>query len=142
LSSVTSPADVEVLKERAVAARVEKFRQEQGIADLAAALRRYYQVIVKAQLPMSVEEQLVLLRKREPVPAGPLAELRQRRLDVTRERLAKVEGIPEARLQVLAESPPAAPEPAPPPAGAASAAAPESSSAGGRVEFGITGESD
>ena len=130
LSSVTSPADVEVLKERAVAARVDKFRQEQGIADLPTALRRYYQAVVKdAQLPMSVEEQLVLLRKREPVPAGPLAELRQRRLDVTRERLAKVEGIPEARLQVLAESAPAA-------------AAPESPSAGGRVEFGITGESD
>jgi uncharacterized protein involved in outer membrane biogenesis len=149
LSSVTSPADEEVLKERAVAARVEKFRQEQGIADLPAALRRYYQVIVKdAQLPMSVEEQLVLLRKREPVPAGPLAELRQRRLEVTRERLAKVEGIPEARLQVLAESAPAAaaaPPPAAPtspPAGAAPAPAPDSPSAGGRVEFGITGESD
>jgi len=141
LSSVTSPADVEVLKERAVAARVEKFRQEQGIADLPTALRRYYQVIVKdAQLPMSVEEQLVLLRKREPVPAGPLAELRQRRLDVTRERLAKGEGIPEARLQVLAESAPAAAAPAPLPASAAPA--PESPAAGGRVEFGITGESD
>jgi uncharacterized protein involved in outer membrane biogenesis len=145
LSSVTSPADVEVLKERAVAARVEKFRQEQGIADLPAALRRYYQVVVKdAQLPMSVEEQLVLLRKREPVPAGPLAELRQRRLDVTRERLAKVEGIPEARLQVLAESAPAAPAAAPPPAAPTppptGTTAPPS--AGGRVEFGITGESD
>ncbi len=143
LSSVTSPADVEALKERAVAARVDKFRQEQGIADLPTALRRYYQVVVKdAQLPMSVEEQLVLLRKREPVPAGPLAELRQRRLDVTRERLAKVEGIPEARLQVLAESAPAAAAPTPPPASAAPAPAPESPSAGGRVEFGITGESD
>ncbi len=167
LSSVTSPADVEVLKERAVAARLEKFRQEQGIADLPAALRRYYQVVVKdAQLPMSVEEQLVLLRKREPVPAGPLAELRQRRLDVTRERLAKVEGIPETRLQVLAEAAPAAPAAAPPPAasppplagtgttsppagtppaGTPPAGAPpaaESPSAGGRVEFGITGESD
>jgi uncharacterized protein involved in outer membrane biogenesis len=155
LSSVTSPADVEVLKERAVAARVEKFRQEQGIADLPAALRRYYQVVVKdAQLPMSVEEQLVLLRKREPVPAGPLAELRQRRLDVTRERLAKVEGIPEGRLQVLAESAPVAPAAAPPPAAptppptgttapsASATPAPEPPSAGGRVEFGITGESD
>jgi uncharacterized protein involved in outer membrane biogenesis len=158
LSSVTSPADVEVLKERAVATRLEKFRQEQGIADLPAALRRYYQVVVKdAQLPMSVEEQLVLLRKREPVPAGPLAALRQRRLDVTRERLAKVEGIPEARLQVLAEAAPAAPATAAPPAGttvppagvppagvqpAGVPPAAESPSAGGRVEFGITGESD
>jgi len=154
LSSVTSPADVEVLKERAVAARLEKFRLEQGLADQPTALRRYYQVVVKdAQLPMSVDEQLVLLRKREPVPAGPLAELRQRRIDATRERLAKVEGIPEARLQVLAESAPAAAAPSPPaaptppPAGtaapaAAAAPAPESPSAGGRVEFGITGESD
>jgi hypothetical protein len=120
--------------------RVDKFRQEQGIADLPTAIRRYYQVVVKdAQLPMSVEEQLVLLRKREPVPAGPLAELRQRRLDVTRERLAKVEGIPEARLQVAPDRAPAA---TPPPAGAAPAGAPDSPSAGGRVEFGITGESD
>jgi uncharacterized protein involved in outer membrane biogenesis len=144
LSSVISPADVEVLKERAVTARVEKFRQEQGIADLSGALRRYYQVVVKdAQLPMSVEEQLVLLRKREPVPAGPLAELRQRRIDMTRERLAKVEGIPETRLQVLAEAAPAAPPPpATTPPAAAPPAAAESPSAGGRVEFGITGESD
>jgi len=153
LASVTSPADMEVLKERAVAARVEKFRAEQGLADVPTALRRYYQVMVKdAQLPMTVDEQLVLLRKREPVPAGPLAELRQRRLDVTRERLAKVEGIPEARLQVLAESAPAAPAaasppaaPTPPPTGPTApraGAAPESPSAGGRVEFGITGESD
>jgi uncharacterized protein involved in outer membrane biogenesis len=140
LNSVTSPADAETLKERAVAARLEKFQKEQGIADLPAALRRYYQVIVKdAQLPMTVEEQLVLLRKREPVPAGPLAELRQRRLDVARDRLAKVEGIPEARLQVAPDRAPAA---TPPPAGAAPAGVPDSPSAGGRVEFGIVGESD
>ncbi len=141
LNSVTSPADVETLKERAVAARLEKFQKEQGIADLPTALRRYYQVIVKdAQLPMTVEEQLVLLRKREPAPTGPLAELRQRRLDVTRERLAKVEGIPEARLQVVPEAGPAAA--VPPPAGGAPAPTPASPSGGGRVEFGITGESD
>ena len=110
LSSVTSPADVESLKERAVAARLQKFQQEQGIADQPTALRRYYQVIVKdAQLPVSVEEQLLLLRRREPEPTGPLAELRQRRLDVTRERLTKVEGIPEARVQ--AEAAGAAPRP-------------------------------
>jgi len=142
LNSVTSLADVETLKERAVAARLEKFQKEQGIADLPTALRRYYQVIVKdAQLPMTVEEQLVLLRKREPVPTGPLAELRQRRLEVTRERLAKVEGIPEARLQLAPEAAPAAAA-APPPTSAAPVAAPGSPSAGGRVEFGITGESD
>jgi len=145
LTSLTSPADVETLKERAVTARLQKFQQEQGIADQAIALRRYYQVIVKdAQLPMSIEEQLVLLRKREPEPTGPLAELRQRRLDVTRERLTKVEGIAEARVQVLAAPAAPAATATPPPADAPSAAAAgaASPSAGGRVEFGIGGESD
>jgi len=145
LSSVTSPADVETLKERAVAARLQKFQQEQGIPDQATALRRYYQVIVKdAQLPMSIEEQLLLLRRREPEPTGPLAELRQRRLDVARERLTKVEGIPEARVQAEAAGGAAATTATPAPAGAPSAAAAgaASPSAGGRVEFGIGGESD
>jgi hypothetical protein len=101
---------------------------------------------------MTVDEQLVLLRKREPVPTGPLAELRQKRLEATRDRLAKVEGIPEARLQVLAEPVPSASAAAPPPTPSTTAAstppsaspapAAESPSAGGRVEFGITGESD
>jgi hypothetical protein len=146
LSSVTSPADVETLKERAVAARLQKFQQEQGIPDQATALRRYYQVIVKdAQLPMSIEDQLLLLRRREPEPTAPLAELRQRRLDVARERLTKVEGIPEPRVQAEAAGGGAAATTATPaPAGAPSAAAAgaASPSSGGRVEFGIGGESD
>jgi Domain of Unknown Function (DUF748) len=175
LTSVTSPEDEEALKARAVAARLEKFQKEQGIADPAAALRRYYQVAVKdAQLPRTVDDQILLLRKREPVPTAALADLRKQRLDVTRDRLAKVEGIPEARLAIAPEGAPpapggaAAPGPTPAPAtpgsaapsaGAAppAAAAPtpptppasaEASTAagtpptGGRVEFGITGESD
>jgi hypothetical protein len=164
LSSVTSPEDEEVLKERAVAARLEKFQKEQGIADPSAALRRYYQVGVKdAQLPKTVDDQLLLLRKREPVPTAALAELKRRRLEVTRERLAKVEGIPEARLVNTPEGPapaaagaaPPAPVPAPaappvtapptpaaPSDAAAAAPTPGAPSAGGRVEFGITGEGD
>ncbi len=175
LTSVTSPEDEETLKERAVAARLEKFQKDQGIGDPTTALRRYYQVAVKdAQLPKTVDDQLLLLRKREPVPTAALAELKRRRLEVTRERLAKVEGIPEARLVSAPEGaapatpgppagattpvpapPPAAtaPAPAPPPPAAAptpatpSASAPAAPSsgapsAGGRVEFGITGEGD
>ena len=100
LNSVTSPEDEEALKARAVAARLEKFQKEQGISDPAAALRRYYQVAVKdAQLPRTVDDQILLLRKREPAPTAALAELRKQRLDVTRDRLAKVEGIPEARAR-------------------------------------------
>ena len=178
LNSVTSPEDEEALKARAVAVRLEKFQKEQGISDPTAALRRYYQVAVKdAQLPRTVDDQILLLRKREPAPTAALADLRKQRLDVTRDRLAKVEGIPEARLVIAPEGAPAAagsaaapgptsaPEapatPAPaapsaaaaPPAGAAPTpttppASAEASTAsgppptGGRVEFGITGESD
>jgi len=118
LTSVTSPEDEEALKASAVAARLEKFQKEQGIADPTAALRRYYQVAVKdAQLPRTVDDQILLLRKREPVPTAALADLRKQRLDVTRDRLAKVEGIPEARLAI-------APEGAPPAAGGAAASGP------------------
>ena len=118
LTSVTSPEDEEALKASAVAARLEKFQKEQGIADPTAALRRYYQVAVKdAQLPRTVDDQVLLLRKREPVPTAALAELRKQRLDVTRDRLAKVEGIPEARLAIAAEG-------APPAAGGAAASGP------------------
>jgi hypothetical protein len=128
LASVTTPADVEALKERAVAERLEKFQAEQKITDQAAALRRYFQVIVRdAQLPMKVEDQLLLLRRREPEPTERLAELRQRRLDVTRERLAKVEGIPEARLQVAPDGAPAAAAGSESPAPATSGAPPSPS---------------
>jgi uncharacterized protein involved in outer membrane biogenesis len=162
LTSVTSPEDEEALKERAVAARLEKFQKDQGLADQATALRRYYQVTIKdVLLPKTVEEQLLLLRRREPVPTAALADLKRRRLEVTRERLAKVEGIPEARLVNAPEGAPPAPagapaeSPAPAPPAAAPATAPEAPPAsaqaaappsipptGGRVEFGITGESD
>jgi hypothetical protein len=168
LSSVTSPADVEALKERAVNERIEQFQKEQGIADQPTALRRYFQTIVRdAQLPVKIEDQLLLLRRREPHPAARLEELRQRRLAATRERLAMVEGIQETRLQVVPEKPgaggapvpPAGPPPAAapsappagappaagtpaPPAGTAPAPAAEPPRAGGRVAFGITGESD
>ncbi|HJV58361.1 MAG TPA: DUF748 domain-containing protein, partial [Methylomirabilota bacterium] len=134
LASVTSPEDEEALKERAVAARLEKFQKEQGIADQAAALRKYYQVTIKdALLPKTVEDQLLLLRKREPAPTAALAELKRRRLDVTRERLAKVEGIPEARLTIAPEggaaAPPAAPAAAPTPSAPPAPAAPAPSGA-------------
>ena len=156
LTSITSPEDEEALKERAVAAKIEKFQTDQGLADQAAALRRYYQVAVKdALLPRTVEEQLLLLRRREPVPTAALAELKRQRLENTRDRLAKVEGIPAKRLldapEGAAPAPGAAASSAAPPASAPSGSSapsgPASSSAsppaaGGRVEFGIGAEPD
>jgi hypothetical protein len=49
-----------------------------------------------------VDAQLALLAEREPLPARPLAELGQRRLDAARERLVTVEGIPADRLTMTA----------------------------------------
>ena len=130
LTSITSPGDEEALKERAVAARLDKFQKEQGLADRAAALRRYYQVAVKdALLPRTVEEQLLLLRKREPVPSAALADLKRQRLQVTRDRLANVEGIPAKRLLEAPEGGAPAPGTAasgPPPASAPPASTPPS----------------
>lgn len=130
LTSITSPGDEEALKERAVVARLDKFQKEQGLADQAAALRRYYQVAVKdALLPRTVEEQLLLLRKREPVPSAALADLKRQRLQVTRDRLANVEGIPAKRLLEAPEGGAPAPGTAassPPPASAPPASTPPS----------------
>jgi hypothetical protein len=47
-----------------------------------------------------VDEQLALLREREPAPDALLAELSRRRVETTRERLVTGEGIPPARLTV------------------------------------------
>jgi hypothetical protein len=67
-----------------------------------------------------VEEQVALLREREPAPDTLLADLGRRRVEATRERLLEAEGIPEARLT--------APEGLP---------VPSEATGEGRVEFAI-----
>jgi uncharacterized protein involved in outer membrane biogenesis len=124
LTSVTTPEDVEALKAREVTAKLDLFQKEKKIGDRSRAIRRYYEANFKdVPVPPTEDEQIAWLRQREPDPIGPLAELRRQRLEVTRDRLAKVEGIPETRLQTLA--------PDAPPAGAAPAAgsAPQSGAA-------------
>jgi hypothetical protein len=125
LTSVTTPEDVAALKAREVAAKLDRFQKEKKIGDRSRAIRRYYEANFKdVPVPPTEAEQIAWLRQREPNPIGPLEELRRQRLEVTRDRLATVEGIPEARLQTLAPD-------APPAAGAAPAAggAPQSGAA-------------
>ena len=50
-----------------------------------------------------MDEQIALLREREPPPDSLLADLGRRRVDATRERLVTVEGIPAARLTQIFE---------------------------------------
>ncbi|HEX7215453.1 MAG TPA: hypothetical protein VF578_14675, partial [Methylomirabilota bacterium] len=109
LTSVTTREDVEALKTREVTAKLDLFQKEKKIGDRARAIRRYYEANFKdVPIPPTESEQIAWLRQREPAPIGPLEDLRRRRLEVTRDRLAKVEGIPEARLQTQeAGAPPA-----------------------------------
>jgi hypothetical protein len=103
LASVVTAADAASLKLQAVTARLQEFRRARGLPDLAAALARYYQERLPAVAPPpTVDAQLALLAEREPLPARPLAELGQRRLDAARERLVTGEGIPADRLTMTA----------------------------------------
>src|SRR5262249_30580496 len=101
---------------------LREFQKARGLDDAVAAVAKYYEEhLPDVSPPATMEEQLALLREREPVPEGLLTELSRRRLDATRERLVAVEGIPAARLIVdeAAEAPPA-------------------DAGEGRVEFGVS----
>jgi hypothetical protein len=131
LVSVPNRGDVDALRGEAVAAALEAFRKERGAPDAAAVLADYYKSrLPDVPLPPTVEEQMALLREREPAPDALLADLGRRRVAATRERLQETEGIPETRLTVSADLPVATPASAP-------AASPPELAGGGRVEFAI-----
>jgi hypothetical protein len=128
LSSAPSRGDVDALRSETVAARLREFQRERGLEDAAAVLAAYYKErLPDVPLPATVDEQMALLREREPVPEAQLTDLGRRRLQATRERLLTAEGIPEARLTVEATPPAVSPGPAPSPDAADE----------GRVEFAI-----
>ena len=121
LTPAVSASDIETIKNQEVSARLERFRRERGLRDLPETLRVYYaQEMRDTPPPQTVDEQLALLTKRERVADGVLVDLSKRRVDVTRDRLVKGEGIPPERLNDTIPS-----------------AAPEPVTGEGRVEFGI-----
>ena len=74
-------------------ARVRDFQKEQGLTDTDAALAAYYKArLPDVPLPPTVDEQVALLREREPHPDSLLTDLGRRRVDATRERLVTVLG--------------------------------------------------
>ncbi|HVQ75115.1 MAG TPA: DUF748 domain-containing protein [Candidatus Binatia bacterium] len=123
LRPVVTEADVESLKTQALTERLQAVQQERKLKDLPAALAVYYRAQkLPGDVPKTPEEQLAVLQKREPVPAERVDALRERRLAVTREVLAKTEGIATERL--VATEPAAA----------------LATSGEGRVEFSIGGQ--
>jgi len=99
LLPVVVPADADALKAGAVAAKVQEFAKERGITEQVKAIAGYFAVRLPGEkLPPTAEEQLKLLRDREPLPEARIAELAGARILVTKERLVKTEGIQEKRL--------------------------------------------
>jgi hypothetical protein len=99
LTPVIAPGDLDVLKAEAVAAKVQQFAKERGIAEQVMAIRGYFAVRLPSEkLPPTPDDQLKLLRDREPVPEPKVKELVDARVAVTKERLVKREGIQEKRL--------------------------------------------
>jgi hypothetical protein len=131
LASAPGPGDADALKGEAVAAALEAFRRERGAPDAGAVLADYYKArLPDVPLPPTVEEQMALLRERQPAPDALLADLGRRRVAATREWLREAEGIPESRLTESAGPPLALPTTAP-------AVPPTELAGGGRVEFAI-----
>ena len=101
LNPVVAPADLDTLKAEAVAAKVQQFAKERGISEQVMAIRGYFAVRLPSEkLPPTPDDQLKLLRDREPVPEPKVKELVEARLAATRERIVKTEGIQEKRLPV------------------------------------------
>jgi hypothetical protein len=126
LTPAVSASDIETIKNQEVSARLERLRRERGLHDLPETLRVYYAREMRdTPPPQTVDEQLALLTKRESVADGVLVDLLKRRVDVTRDRLVKGEGIPPERLNDTIPS-----------------AAPEAVTGEGRVEFGIAAGDD
>jgi len=97
---VTTAADVDALKSVEVAAKLQQFAKERGITEPPKVLPAYFQARVpNEKLPETIDDQLKLLREREPVPETNVKELEARRFSVTKERLVQKEGIQEKRLQ-------------------------------------------
>ena len=99
MHAVGTPADVAALKASAVAAKVQDFAVQKKITDQKKAIAGYFaQAVPGEKPPATPEEQLKILRDREPVPDDMLKALGDQRLAATRDRFVKREGIPEKRL--------------------------------------------
>ena len=101
LTPVIAPGDLDALKAEAVAAKVQQFAKERGIGEQVMAIRGYFAVRLPSEkLPPTPDDQLKLLRDREPVPEPKVKELADARIRVTKERLVQREGIEDKRLPV------------------------------------------
>ncbi len=128
LSATPSAADTAALRADAVSAHVREFQGQRRLKDGPAVVTAYFRErLPDVKPPPSVEEQLAVLREREPVPQPALEDLSRRRVEATRERLVSAEGIPAERLTV---------------ADAKADTTPPAADGAGRVEFRVEARGD
>jgi hypothetical protein len=121
LTSVAAPQDGESLRVQELTLKIQRAQLERGLPNFNAAVAATFKERVPGVAPpKTADEQLAVLRQREPLPQVRVTELLTRRLAAVRDALEKREGIPAARL-VPGEAEPSADPPA-----------------AGRVEFEIT----
>jgi uncharacterized protein involved in outer membrane biogenesis len=121
MAPVGAPRDVESLRAQEVTLRIQRLQAERGLPDFAAAVAvAFREQLPEVTPPKTEEEQLAVLKEREPAPEARMQELQARRLEAVRAALSSAQGIPADRLI----------------AGSARAAA--DAAAEGRVELSIT----
>jgi hypothetical protein len=99
MAPVAAPRDAESLRAQEVTLRIQRLQAERGLPDFAAAVA----VAFKEQLPdvappKTEEEQLAVLKEREPAPDARMQELQARRLEAVRATLSSAQGIPADRI--------------------------------------------
>jgi len=97
---VATGPDVASLRSQALNARLVALKEERKLKDFPAAVRAYYDAQkIAGDRPKTVEEQLAALLAREPTPdEAAVRALQDRRLQATRDALARQQGIPADRL--------------------------------------------
>lgn len=99
LAPVAAPRDIETLKAQEVTLRIQRLQRERGLPDYHAAVAAAFkEQLPDVKPPETGEEQLAVLRQREPLPDAQVDELLERRVTAVREALVQTEGIPAERL--------------------------------------------
>jgi hypothetical protein len=97
---VATGPDVASLRSQALNARLVALQDERKLKDFPAAVRAYYDAQkLPGDRPKTAEEQLAALLEREPTPDdAAVRALQDRRLQATRDALARQQGVPADRL--------------------------------------------
>jgi uncharacterized protein involved in outer membrane biogenesis len=99
MAPVAAPRDAESLRAQEITLRIQRLQAERGLPDFAAAVAvAFKEQFPDVPTPKTEEEQLAVLKDREPAPDARMQELQARRLEAVRASLSSAQGIPADRL--------------------------------------------